>query len=93
MSYTPQVLLDGNNRPLIVFGKGRLLYSAIVAGDNIKLTKLETLRGMRSAEFKGEPYPVQRAASFYLNHTDREITPRAKLVLRGLVRRQSRAAA
>jgi len=88
MTYAPQVLLDGNNRPLIVFGRGRLLYSAVVAGDNIKLAKIDTLRGLRPAELKGDPYPVRRAASYYLNHTDREITPRAKLVLRGLVRRQ-----
>jgi len=91
MQYQPQVLLDHNARPLIVFGKGRTLYSAVVADTTIKLVKLETLRGYRQATLKGEPYPVRRAASYYLNHTDRPITDRAKLVLRGLVRRQRAA--
>lgn len=87
--YEPEVLLDHNARPLLVFAKGRVLFHAIEATDStIRLQQLATLRGLRPALLRGDPYPVKRAASFWLNRTDREITTRAKAVLRGLVARK-----
>lgn len=87
---TPQVFRDANGRPLIVFAKGRTLYHAVKADDTIKLDTLETLRGLVPLEYKGQDYPPKRAASFWLNRSTREITKRAKAVLRGLVARQPR---
>ena len=85
-----QVFRDGNGRPMIVFAKGRTLYYAVVAGDTIKLDTLNTLRGLVPLEYKGSEYPPKRAASYWLNHSTREITKRAIAVLRGLVARQPR---
>jgi len=91
--FTPQVLRDANGRPYIVFGKGRILWHAIKVDSNIALAKLDTIRGMPEILYKGAPYPVRKAASFYLNHDHREITPRAKAILKALVRRQAKAEA
>ena len=91
--FTPQVLVDGNARPLIVFAKGRSRYHAVAARDaDIALVTLDTLRDFRSLERRGEPYPVRRAASFWLNHDFRAPTKRARQVLRGLVARKQAAA-
>ena len=79
---------DGNGRPYIVFARGRALYHAVQAEDTIRLITLPNLRGLVPLERKGCPYPPKRAASFWLNHTDREITKRARQVLRGLVARK-----
>ena len=87
-TYTPVVLMD-RSHPLIVFRKARLLYHAVAARDtDIALVTLDTLRGLREATRNGEPYPVKRCASYWLNHDFREITKRAKMVLRGLVSRK-----
>ena len=84
----PQVLADRNSRPLIVFAKGRTKYHAVAAMDKtITLVALDSLRGLAKLQRKGEPYSPKRAASFWLNHDHREVTKRAREVLRGLVRR------
>ena len=86
--YGPEVLLDGQNRPLIVFARGRTLYHAVAARDtDIALVTLQDLRGLRSATRREDDYPARRAASYWLRHDWRPITPRAKAVLRGLVAR------
>lgn len=87
--FPPQVLVDGNGRPLIVFQKGRIKYHAVAARDkDIALVTLDTLRGLRPLERKGEPYPPRRCASFWLNHDHREVTKRARQVLRALASRK-----
>ena len=91
--FAPQVLVDGNARPLIVFAKGRAKYHAVTARDNdIALVALDSLRGLRALERRGEPYPARRAASFWLNHGFRAPTKRARQVLRGLVARRKGSA-
>jgi hypothetical protein len=88
-TYAPQVLLDANARPLIVFAKGRTKYHAVAAADrSITLVALDTLRDLRPLERKGQPYPPRRCASFWLNRDHREVTKRATQVLRGLVARK-----
>lgn len=88
---TPQVFLDHNARPLLVFRKGRVKYHAVAARDTtIALVTLDTLRGLRPATRKGEDYPPRRAASFWLNHDCRHITKRARQVLRAMVARKER---
>lgn len=87
-NYPAAVYLDHNAQPLIVFARGRTKFHAVEAGVIIRLVQLDTLRGLREAIYRGDPYPPRRAASFYLNHTNREITKRAKCVLRGLVARK-----
>lgn len=86
--FVPRVLIDHEGHPLIIFGQGRLFFTAIATDTNIRLVQLDTLRGLRPAIYHGEPYAVRKAASFYLNHTGREITKRARAVLRGLVARK-----
>lgn len=87
--FIPQVLIDSNARPFIVFNKGRLLYKAVHAdATQIKLVTIESLRDLRPLTLKGEPYPARKAASFYLNHDYREITKKARLVLKALVARK-----
>ena len=93
---TPQVLMlrDERNaeRPVLVFRKGRKLYHAIAArDDSIGLVTLESLRGARPLERRGEPYPPRKAASFWLNRDFRIVTKRARQVLRGLVARKEAA--
>lgn len=90
MKYEAAVYLDHNAQPLIVFAKGRLKYHAIEAGNTVRLVTLDNLRGLRQPLYKGDVYPPRRAASFYLNHSVREITPRAKSILRALVARKPR---
>lgn len=93
MTYNPQVLVDEHRRPLIVYAKGRIKYHAVAAEDTrITLVELDSLRGLTQALRKGEPYPPRRAASFWLNRDHREITKRAKDVLRSLVSRKQEAA-
>lgn len=93
-AYGPAVLRNANGRPLIVFGKGRTLFHVVEAARSmIRLNKLPTLRGMQPVELHGSPYPPKRAASFWLNKDYREITPRAKSVLRGIVARKAKVAA
>lgn len=93
-TYGPEVLRNANGRPLIVFGKGRALFHVVEAtGSAIKLATVPTLRGLQPVELRGNPYPPKRAASFWLNKDYREITPRARSILRGLVARKVRAAA
>lgn len=92
-NFNPVVLQDHNRRPLIVFAKGRTLYHAVaVEHDGITLVKLDTLRGLtpvaKGVHAPDDPYPVKRAASFYLNKTWRPCTKRAKAVLKGLVARK-----
>lgn len=88
-AYVPQVLVDHNGRPLIVYGKGRTRYHAVAAaGRRIRLVSLLTLRGLRELHRRGDPYPARRAASFWLNHDHRAPTKRARQVLRGLVSRR-----
>ena len=89
-AYTAQVFRDAGSRPVLVFSKGRKLYHAVVADATVRLETFETLRDLLPLDLKGDPYPAKRAASFWLNHDHREITPRAKLVLRGLVARKPR---
>ena len=87
--YGPLVLQDQNSRPVLVFAKGRVKYHAVVATDQrITLDALDSLRGLKPVERKGQPYSPKRAASFWLNHDHREITARARQVLRGLVSRE-----
>lgn len=88
--FTPRVYLDENARPLLVFARGRTRYHAIIAADTIKRDTLESLRGLTPLKYKGDEYPPRRAASFWLNHSTREITKRARAVLRGLVARKPR---
>lgn len=92
-AFTLQVYLDHNAQPLLVFARGvrSSKYHAIEAGTTIRLTTLDTLRGLREAAYKGAPYPPKRAASFWLNHSTREITKRAKLVLRTIVARKPKS--
>ena len=88
-TYQPAVLVDRNGRPLIVFAKGRAKYHAVVATDHsITLAKLDSLRGLAELQRKGEPYPPRRAASFWLNRDFRDVTKRARRVLRSLVARR-----
>lgn len=92
--FNPQVMLDEHARPLIVFARAprSLRYHAVAARDtDIALVELETLRGLRPLERKGEPYPPRRCASFWLNHDHRRPTKRARQVLRGLVARKAAA--
>lgn len=86
--FNPVVLQDGNRNLFIVFARGRLLYHAVTADTVIRLVSVPTLRGLDQVERKGEPYPVRRGASFWLNHDHRPITSRARKVLRGLVARK-----
>ena len=89
--FTPQVLLDSNARPLIVFRKGRVKYHAVAAGDtSITLVELDSLRYYRPLERNGVPYPPKRAASRWLNHDHRTITKRAERVLKSLVARKGK---
>lgn len=90
--FEPIVMLDAHSVPYLVFRKGRRLFHAVTADPRIRIVSLETLRGLRLAHRKGQPYPPRRAASFWLNHSVFPITARAKAVLRGLVRRQPREA-
>lgn len=91
--FIPQVLVDEHARPLIVFSKGRTKFHAIAARDrDIALVDLDTLRGLRQLERRGEPYPARKAASFWLNHDFRCPTKRARQVLRSLVARKGAAA-
>ena len=79
---------------MIVFAKGRALFHVIEATDSaIKVNTLPTLQGLQPVELHGGPYPPKRAASFGLNKDHREITPRAKQILRGLVVRKATATA
>lgn len=88
--YTAQVLVDGNGRPLIVFAKGRIKYHAVSARPtDIAVVTIDTLRGYRELTRRGEPYPVRRCASFWLNHDHRPLTKGARRILRNLVTRQS----
>ena len=88
MTYNPQVFVDHNSRPVLVFDKGRTKYHAVAAEDTkITLVSLDSLRGLVECQRKGQPYPPKRAASFWLNRDHREITKRAREVLRGLVAR------
>lgn len=90
----PVVLLNFRSEPCLVFAKGRKNFHAVAAqGRVIHLVTFDTLEGLRPAERKGKPYPPRRAASFWLNHSSREITKRAKQVLRGLVKREAAASA
>lgn len=91
--YGPVVMMsDFGSVPYLVFAKGRKLYHAITADTMIRMTTLETLRGLRPLERKGKPYPPRRAASHWLNHDHREFaSARAKAVLRGLVARKKQA--
>ena len=91
--YQSAVYLDYNAQPLIVFAKGRTKFHAVAADTTIRLVSLPTLRGLREAQYRGEAYPPRRAASFWLNHTQRDITKRAKQILRGIVARKPRAPA
>ena len=90
MKYAPQVMLNYNSEPHIVFMKGRKHYYAVLASNTIRLATLLNLRDLRPAMLHGGAYPVRKAASFYLNHSFRAITPRAKVILRGLVARKPR---
>ena len=93
-AYGPEVLRNANGRPLIVFGKGRSLFHVVEATDSaIRLTTVPTLRGLQPLELRGNPYPAKRAASFWLNKDYREITPRARSILRRLVARKAGAPA
>lgn len=93
-AYTPTVYLDEHARPLIVLGKARIKYYAVAARDaDIAVVKLDTLRSLREAMHDGKPYPPRKCASYWLNHDFREITGRAKMVLRGLVARKKTEAA
>lgn len=93
-TYEPQVMIDQNARPLIVFAKGRILFHAIAAREtDIAIVTLESLRGLRALERRaGEPYPPRKAASFWLNHSSRPISKRARQVLVGLVARRKEGA-
>lgn len=93
-TYGPEVLRNANGRPLIVFAKGRALFHIVEASESaIRVNTLPTLRGLQPLELRGNPYPPKRAASFWLNKDYREITPRAKSVLRGLVARKAKVEA
>lgn len=91
LAFVPRVLLD-QSRPMIVFRKGRTKYHAVAARDaDIALVVLDSLRGLRDAtRSDGTPYPIRKAASFWLNHDFRPVTRRATLVLRGIVARKPR---
>ena len=86
--FTPQVLIDSNARPLIVFKKGRTKYHAVAADVRISIVALDSLRPYRALDHQGAPYPPRKAASYWLNHSTREITKRARQVLQGLVARK-----
>jgi hypothetical protein len=86
---SPQVLIDPNGRPLILYARGRKKFHAVAANGKIRLVALDSLRGLRPLQRNGAPYPARRAASYWLNHDHREITARAKLVLRSLVARRT----
>jgi hypothetical protein len=92
MNCVPQVLIDHNARPLLVFRRGRTKYHAIAARDtDIALVTLDTLRGLAPLKRRDDEYPPRRVASFWLNHDHRHITKRARQVLRGLVARKREA--
>ena len=86
-TFTPAVFLDRSRRPLIVVRHGRTKYHAVAANGSIKLVALDTLRDLTPALLRGEPYPPKRAASYWLNHSSRAMSPRARAILRGLVAR------
>ena len=86
-TYAPQVLLNHAGGVFIVFAHGRTKYSAIHANGSIHIVTLNTLRGLTPAERRGEPYSPKRAASYWLNHSAQPMHPRARKVLRSLVRR------
>lgn len=89
MKFQPVVMLNHHSDGVLVFAKGRTRYHAVEAnGGVIHIVSLDTLRDLRPAERKGKPYPPKRCASFWLNHSTRSITKRAKQVLRGLVSRK-----
>ena len=86
--YGPEVLLDGENRPLIVFARGHTLFHAVAAREtDIALVTLPDLRGLRFAVRREAEYSARRAASYWLRHGWRPIAPRARAVLRGLIAR------
>lgn len=94
--FTPIVMRrrddEQQHRPIIVFQKGRVLYHAVAADDTIKLITLDSLRNcVEMLRPDGATYPPKRAASYWLNHSGRSITKRAKAVLRGLVSRVPKA--
>lgn len=90
MNYHPVVYLDHNAQPLLVFARAPRSgkYHAVQADNTIRLVQLDTLRGLREAQYHGEAYTPRRCASYWLNHSQREITKRAKFVLRALVKRK-----
>ena len=91
--FTPIVLLDARSDGHLVFARGHKHYHAVAAqGGVIHLVTLESLRGMRPIEHKGKPYPPKRAASIWLNHSNRAITKKAKSILRAFVARNREAA-
>ena len=89
-NFQPVILLDYNTRPYLVYAKGRIHYRAVSAANEalIKLVKLDDIRFMRQAMYKGQPYPPKRAASFWLNHATRPISDGAKVVLKHFVQRK-----
>jgi len=89
-TFDPVVLLDGHADPYLVFGRGRLLYHAIHAHDHtIHLVTLKTIADLRPALHKGKPYPPRKAASFWLNHSMRQISSsRLRKILKGMVARK-----
>jgi len=92
-AFKPQVLVDGNGRPILVFSKGRTKFHAVAARDrDIAVVALDTLRGLRELTRRGDPYPPRRAASFWLNHDFRPPTKRARAILRRLVTRRQASA-
>lgn len=95
--FTPIVMrlrdAEQQHRPIIVFQKGRTLYHAVAARDTITLITLDSLREcVEMIRADGATYPPKVAASYWLNHSTREITKRAKAVLRGLVSRKPKVA-
>ena len=94
-SLTPEVFRTHDSRPVIVYAKGRTkLHAIVVKSESVTLELLDNTRGLTPLVTKaGVPYSARKAASFYLNHTWRPITKRAKAVLRGLVSRKRREAA
>jgi len=93
-AYTPQVMIDNNAAPVIVFRRARSKFHAVAARwHDIALVHFDSTSGLRPLLRRGEPYPVRRAASFWLNHDFRPVTRRAKQVLRGLVARRKTEAA
>jgi hypothetical protein len=85
--FRPAVFLDHEQHPILVFERGRTRFHAIECTRTVRLVQLDTLRGLRPLERRGEPYPPRRAASYWLNHTSRPITERARKILRSLTKR------